>query len=628
MPRLIAAAKSIIVLSLAMVSHIQACTTIAINANATLPNAAMTIHTTDCESCDSRLALVPGRHHQAGAKHAVFGIAGDYPRQVSNRSTVYQHIPKAWAVEPVGFIPEVEYTFGVWESTYTLMNEVGLTFGESSCTGKIIGTGVDMVDPVTGKPGEALLSISALMQLGLERCRTAVCAVKTMGALAEKYGFYGESLYGAEALSLADVTGDAWVFHVQQTFTSNTSAIWAAQRVPSGHMAVVANEFTIQEIPRAAHRDFLHSANMKSEAIAAGFLAKEDEDKPFNFQRVYGTKSTVGTNYYATVRQHWLYSNVAPSLNLTVKASPVDLPFSVKVEKKLDLKSLMDLFRGHYEGTDHDLTKGILAGPFGNPKRIEGGPGLAKFPGAFARGISITRTSHTHLGYAHPESAACFYSPDEPQSGVFAPFFTKTLLEAREVPLNKTSSMYSSYYQVMRRDQFSKDSAWWAFDVVANWMNLNFRNMSVEVVTPMVSKWQKLMLSAYATGESTEALKAQNALVEAWWLLFEKLIVQYNDGVFNFFAPGEKRGYERIGYPAGFLEDIRFDSTFWKSVTVTDQINKACKHSTENHSIWVRVPYVILGALAGLGLGEAYHRTFLSRSRTRAAQDEPLLSNP
>ena len=575
--------------------------------------------------CDSRLALVPGKRHPPGAKHLIFGIAGGYPRQVSDRATIYQNIPKAWAVEPLGHIPEVPYTYGVWESTYTLMNEVGLTFGESSCTGRIIGTGVDMVDPNTGEAGEALLSISALMQLGLERCRTAVCAVKTMGALAEKYGFYGESLYGGEALSMADATGDAWVFHVQQTFTSNSSAIWAAQRVPSGHMAVVANVFTIQEIPNEPHPDFLHSTNMRSEAVAAGFVSKEDQDKPFNFQSVYARPKDSQTDFYATVRQHWLYSQVSPSLNLTVKSSPKDIPFSYKVEKLLDLPSLMALFRGHYDGTDHDLTKGILAGPFGNPKRVEGGPGLAKTHGAFARGISITRTSHTHLGYAHPDHAACFYSPDEPQSGVFAPFFTKTLQEAARVPLNETSGMYSHHYQEMRRDQFSKDSAWWAFDVVANWMNLNFHNMSVEVVSPMVNKWQKLMLSAYATGSSAEALSAQDALVSAWWSLFEKLIVQYNDGVYNFFAPGEKVGYERIGYPTEFLEDIRFDGTFWKSITFSDQITKACKQGADSTSTWFSVILVGLGALVGFVVSEGYHRRQKRRLSSATSQNEPLL---
>ena len=61
------------------------------------------------------------------------------------------------------------------------------------------------------------------------RCATAVCAVKLMGDLSEKYGFFpmnGEWVVGkevdgktavddaGEAVTLADATGDAWIFHV------------------------------------------------------------------------------------------------------------------------------------------------------------------------------------------------------------------------------------------------------------------------------------------------------------------------------------------------------------------------------------------------------------------------------
>lgn len=52
---------------------------------------------------------------------------------------------------------------------------------------------------VTGTPGRAaplaghnLFSINELSRVALERCATARCAVKTMGRLAEEYGFYGD----------------------------------------------------------------------------------------------------------------------------------------------------------------------------------------------------------------------------------------------------------------------------------------------------------------------------------------------------------------------------------------------------------------------------------------------------
>ena len=44
-------------------------------------------------------------------------------------------------------------------------------------------------------------------------------------------------------------------------------------------------------------------------------------------------------------------------------------PFSVPVEKPMDARDIIKILRDHYEGTTYDLTKGIAAGPYGNPNR-------------------------------------------------------------------------------------------------------------------------------------------------------------------------------------------------------------------------------------------------------------------
>eukprot|EP00438_Fugacium_kawagutii_P006553 Skav207713 [mRNA] locus=scaffold1347:106699:107531:+ [translate_table: standard] len=89
-----------------------------------------------------------------------------------------------------------------------------------------------------------------------------------MGDLGAKYGFYGEDpgMGGAgEAVTLVDKTGEAWVFHIcggkrwgsvtgvpttdaNAAWANQRGALWAAQRVPSGHVAVVANSMIIREI--------------------------------------------------------------------------------------------------------------------------------------------------------------------------------------------------------------------------------------------------------------------------------------------------------------------------------------------------------------------------------------------
>ncbi len=40
------------------------------------------------------------------------------------------------------------------------------------------------------------------------------------------------------------------------------SAVWVAQRVPEGHVTVVANQFIIGEVPRIENDDFMYSKNL------------------------------------------------------------------------------------------------------------------------------------------------------------------------------------------------------------------------------------------------------------------------------------------------------------------------------------------------------------------------------
>ena len=222
---------------------------------------------------------MPGRKVRTEDFEFVYGEGHLFPRESSNRSKLYD-IPSEFG--PVGKIKiadsnsgllryifeklkksgksgessmifenvklEIENKtslfFAMWEGSYGIMNEVGLSVGESSCGSKINGTGVDLANPFTKEKGKALFSIRALVRLALERCSTAVCAILTMGYFSETFGFYAEEFDEGEALTLIDVVGDSWIFHVVMDST-NTGAIWVAKKVPDNHVALVANHFTI-----------------------------------------------------------------------------------------------------------------------------------------------------------------------------------------------------------------------------------------------------------------------------------------------------------------------------------------------------------------------------------------------
>ena len=161
---------------------------------------------------------------------------------------------------PLGYIPDVEQTFSYFEAASGICNEKGVTIAECTCSA-IFGA-----EPLPGS--KPLLGYMELTRLALERCCTAREAVDLMGALAEEYGFYGNTIANtgcAESLVVADKE-EAWIFHVLADDTK-TSAIWAAARVPDGHAAAVTNMFVIREVALDNPDRFRYSKSMLHAAV-------------------------------------------------------------------------------------------------------------------------------------------------------------------------------------------------------------------------------------------------------------------------------------------------------------------------------------------------------------------------
>lgn len=97
----------------------------------------------------------------------------------------------------------------------------------------------------TSAGGKAAIEVRQMSQIALERAVTAASAVQIMGDLATTYGFYAADWSGGdmskgeggEALTVID-KNEAWVFHVLADDTG-TSAVWAAQRLPEGHVSLL-----------------------------------------------------------------------------------------------------------------------------------------------------------------------------------------------------------------------------------------------------------------------------------------------------------------------------------------------------------------------------------------------------
>jgi dipeptidase len=252
----------------------------------------MTTHTDDCMECDFRISKVPAATHPKGAMRSVYRYRSQYPRYLGyDRGPTY--FPENtdtsihdWKVgegdfAPIGEIPQVEHTHAFVDGGYGIMNEFQVSIGESTC-----GSVLTALPVYRG--GHALLEAGELSRLALERCKTAKCAVETMGSLAEEHGYYGADETegeGGESLQVVDPS-EAWVFHIVADDTGK-SAVWAAQKVPAGHVAAVANQFVIRTVNLTDTANFMGSANMLEVAERAGLWDGAVDGKHVDFTAAF-----------------------------------------------------------------------------------------------------------------------------------------------------------------------------------------------------------------------------------------------------------------------------------------------------------------------------------------------------
>merc|ERR1719230_2132543 len=113
-------------------------------------------------------------------------------------------------------------------------------------------------------------------------------------------------------------------------------------------------------------------------------------------------------NYYSGRRMWRIFSLLSPSEGSKLDPNRGNLPEtkdpypnSVPAPKgSVTPQMVMDVYRDHYEGTPYDLSKGMAAGPFGNPNRAPAPVGLS---GLWERAIAMYRTTWSFVLEAKPD---------------------------------------------------------------------------------------------------------------------------------------------------------------------------------------------------------------------------------
>jgi dipeptidase len=135
---------------------------------------------------------------------------------------------------------------------------------------------------------------------------------------------------------------------------------------------------------------------------------------------------------------------------------------------------------------------------------------------------------------------------DRPAANCLMPFF----VGVKDLP---------TPMQTMKLTKFERRSAWWAFNYVANYINLKYSYM-IGDVTELQQKLENDAYEAVYNLKHTKddidefCSKNMNKVLNAWWRLSEQLIVKYNNGCIT----TEKAIMQKIDYPDWWLRDVGY----------------------------------------------------------------------
>ncbi|MDR2125051.1 MAG: C69 family dipeptidase, partial [Desulfovibrio sp.] len=222
------------------------------------------------------------------------------------------------------------------------------------------------------------------------------------------------------------------------------------------------------------------------------------------------------------------------------------------------------MYSDHYEGTEFDLTKGVAAGPFGNPNRYlgpddpHGDVGEQKnLKGAWERPICAYYTGYSYISQLRPDqpypiNLTSWVALNTPGESVFVPLAVAPLPEG---------------YERADARAYDPDSYWWTYNLVGEWANLKYSYMIKDIRARAAAHESssrkllddvRLLLAPLAKSNPEQALAeygkalGDNAtrIRTDWQRFFHELAAKYAQGGVN--TPEKMAG--SVGYPKDWLD--------------------------------------------------------------------------
>ena len=479
---------------------------------------------------------------------------------------------------PQGQIPQVAHTYTVVGN----MNENQVTIGETTWGGR------EALWDTVG------IDYGSLIYIALERSKTAREAIEWFITLVNEYGYASEG----ESFSFGD-PNEVWIMDLIGKGPEKKGANWVAVRIPDNAISGHANQARITTLPvNEKHKLTKEEKRLqkKLNCVCKGdwmwdkdliAFAREKEyftgaDKDFSFQAAYNPFDFSGL--YACEARVWSFfrhfsDEMDPYLDYVTgrtfretggQYEGKHMPLWIIPNKKVSAQDLKECMRDEYKDTPMDITQGTDAGPWNSKLRFGGlGFKLDSVQYWYERPIATQQTAWSFVGQMRSWSkyGIFWFGVDDAACSCYAPMYSCL----NHVPECFAEGNGDSY-------TFSPTSAWWTFNLVANWAYTKYSRMYPHI-REMQQIWddkfntQIAGVDAEAAAMSEEDAKhfltsyscsqAEN-LVADWQRLYLYLVTKFIDGQerkeengqFKRNAYGNSCGPNRLAIPENWLRKV------------------------------------------------------------------------
>ena len=547
--------KSLLIMAFLLPMAAFACTNFLVGKDASADGSTMISYAADSYGMYGYLHFAPAADHPKGAMREV----------------------KDWDTgRPQLSIPEVAHTYTVVGN----MNENQVTIGETTWGGR-----EELWDTVG-------VDYGSLIYIALERSKTAREAMEWFITLINEYGYASEG----ETFSFGDPK-EVWMMDLIGKGPGKKGANWVAVRIPDNAICGHANQSRITRLPLSkkaklnkklncmVNGDWMWDKEVIAFAREKGYFTGADKDfsfqaayNPFDFSGLYVCEARVWSffNHFSNdMEKYFDYASGKTFRDSNGKNEGEHMPLWIVPNRKVSAQDMKECMRDEYKGTPLDITKGTDAGPWESKLRFGGLGFKCAVNGTdtlqywYERPTATQQTAWSFVAQMRPYSpyGIFWFGVDDAACSCYTPMYS-CLTRVPECFAEGNGDSYT----------FSPTSAWWAFNMVANWAYTKYSRMY-----PHVRENQQIWDDKFNTqiaGVDAQAaeLKDEDArafltsyscaqaenLVADWQRLYIYLITKFIDGQerkeengqFKRNPYGQSCGPNRLPLPEPFLKMV------------------------------------------------------------------------